>query len=220
MKDEILSTNSSDSLKERLKVFQLAEQGILLKEEEPEEKPQQKQVAEMPKLTVHDFSPKKMYDMFGNIDFDGENLYIIGPDGEVSIDEEPDPNLVKIAMINRIWKVTCLNMLPDPSDEDIAEVNKTLFTGDNAIILDRISKMLMQDHITSVDTILRSLAGVDGVQNESAFIHKAFDFLSNLAQFGDMELDFKGVLPRKAYIEMIQDNGRSGPEFHNSNRPQ
>jgi len=164
----------------------------------------------MPKLTVQDFSPKAMYDMYGNIDFDGENLIIIGPDGETVIDENPDEKLVKTAMFNRIWKVTCLNMEPDPDDERIAEINRTLFDGDNAILLDKISRMLNNDQITSVDTILRSLASVEGVQNERLFMHKAFDYLSNLAQFGGLDLDFKGTMRVKDYIELMQENG--GPE--------
>jgi len=85
-----------------------------------------------------------------------------------------------------------------------------LFDGDNAILLDKISRMLNNDQITSVDTILRSLASVEGVQNERLFMHKAFDYLSNLAQFGGLDLDFKGTMRVKDYIELMQENG--GPE--------
>lgn len=211
-KDKILAENTSESLAAKLHTYHMQEQGKPIVEEKKEEGQKQTN-SDMPKLTVHDFSPKKMYDLYGNVDFDGNNLIIIGPDGETFIDEKPDPNVVKVAMINRIWKVTCINMDPDPTDESIAEINKTLFVGDNAIILNQISKMLLQDGITKVDTILKTLVQIDGVENESAFIHKAFDFLSNLAQFGEMDLDFNGVLPRKAYIEMMQEKSADIPEM-------
>ena len=185
-------------------------------EEKPEEQHQEQNPEEqnntnqMPTISVEDFSPKNMYDMFGNVDFDGENLIIIGPDGEEYIDENPDEALVKTAMMNRIWLTTCINMEPDPSDERIDEIEETLFVGDNAIILNSISQMLLQENITSVDTIIKRLTTINGVQNKTAFIHKACDFLSNLAQFGNMDLDFKGVQPRKAYIELMHEN--SAPE--------
>jgi len=212
VKDKILSENNSKDLKILKELNMLDAQMINVQDEEKVEVVQnndQKMV--MPQIVLQDFSPRQMYDYYGNVDYDGKNLIIIGPDGERIIEEKPDERLEKIAMMNRIWKTTCFNMEPDPDDERLEEIARTLFVGDNALILDKISKIFVDhksDKAPNVDEILRNLSTTKGVQECGPFIHKAYDFLSNLSQFGGLELDFKGVQPRKYYIDLVNQNNQ------------
>lgn len=217
VKDEILENNSSESIAQMKAQFEAQEQGVQPIQEElkEEENKQAKVESKIPKLAMEDFSPKQMFEYADKVDFDGENLYVFGPDGEVKIEENPDPKLVKVATLNRIWKTTCINMLgPDAEPEWIEEAKANMFVGDNQILLKRISQLLLEDKITSVDTIIREMAKVEGVENSSAFIHKTFDFISNLAQFGDMDFDFTGVQQRKAYIDLARENDAPQMEFN------
>lgn len=213
--DRIRDAHTAEELKQMRAQYHALEAGITFAPvDEQEEKPIEEAKPDIPitdfgipQIMLEDFADlnaDKLMDYYSAVDFDGENVIIFGPDGEEIIVDNPDPKLLKAAIIKDLWKFACYSQEMNASEERMAEIAKTIDNAESRTIVNTVCHMLAHEENNNFDAILRRIAQSNVIQSEVA-MHRAFDFLVAMAQTGDLDIDFHGVKSKQDYINMVLD---------------